>query len=122
MLILYFGELIKGKNLLQYRFESKLYNKIVSNSFDAIIVANSTGIIQYVNESCCAIFDYSKAELIYQNIMILMPDEFKGLHKKGMANHVKYGTKNVIDNGAVILKGIRKNKEVFPFRAKAILI
>ena len=64
MLILYFGELIKGKNLLQYRFESKLYNKIVSNSFDAIIVANSTGIIQYVNESCCAIFDYSKAELI----------------------------------------------------------
>ena len=118
MLILYLGELIKRKNLLRYRFESKLYNKIVSNSFDAIIVSDSNGIIQYVNESCCTIFNFSKAELIGENLMLLMPDELKELHQKGMANHIKYGTENVIDNGAVILKGIRKNKEVFPLELK----
>ena len=118
MLILYFGKFIKQKKLLTYRFESKLHNKIVSNSFDAIVVANSSGIIEYVNESCCSIFNYSKSELIGKNIMILMPDEFKDLHKKGMTKHIEHGTKNVIDKGAVMLKGIRKGKEIFPLELR----
>ena len=117
-LILYLGRFIKQKNLLSYRFESKLHNKIVSNSFDAIVVANALGIIQYVNESCCTIFGYKKNELIGENIMILMPNDYRDLHRKGMVNHLKDGTKKVIDQGAVLLKGLRKNQESFPLELK----
>ncbi len=114
LVLVYVLDYYFDKRTRNYVFTKLLHEKIISNSFDAIIVANSKGIITYVNESACNMFGYQNKELLRNDLSILMPEMYVSLHKKGMQNHMLYGEKNVIGKGVALLEAKRKNGSVFP--------
>ena len=109
--------------VLDYFFEKKqnklkyieaLSEKVITNSFNGIIVADEKGRITYVNNTAALLFGYEGNELISQNLTILMPTNMRDRHNSGMKEHNETGNKNVIGKGAVQLEGLKKNGEVFP--------
>ena len=109
--------------ILDYYFEKKqnklkyieaLNEKIISNSFNSIVVANSNGEIIYVNNATKELFGYEDTELVNKNITILMPKKYAQMHNKGMEKHKKTGNKNVIGKGKVRLEGQKKDGTIFP--------
>jgi PAS domain S-box-containing protein len=109
--------------VLDYYFEKKqnklkyieaLHEKIITNSFNSIVVADNNGEIIYVNNSTIELFGYEKNELVNQNLTILMPDSYATKHRKGMKNHKDTGQKNVIGKGKVQLEGRKKDGTTFP--------
>jgi len=109
--------------ILDYYFEKKqtklkyieaLNEKIISNSFNSIVVADNSGKIIYVNISTEELFGYKKDELENKNLTILMPENYAQMHNKGMEKHKKTGNKNVIGKGKVRLEGQKKDGTIFP--------
>ena len=97
-----------------YQFTKLLHEKIVANSFDSIVVSDSKGIITYVNESTLKMFGYENDELLNKKLSVLMPKKYVKSHNKGMENHLKKGTTNVIGKGVALLEGKKKDGSVFP--------
>ena len=87
--------------------------KIITNSFNGIVVADNNGKIIYTNKASQELFGYTKDELINQNLNILMPDSYATKHNSGMKKHKDTGQKNVIGKGKVRLEGQKKNGTVF---------
>ena len=109
--------------LLDYFFQKKqnkleyieaLHKKVITNSFNGIVVANNKGNIIYTNNAAQELFGYNNNELINQNLTILMPDNYREMHSSGMKKHNDTGNKNVIGKGKVKLEGQKKNGDVFP--------
>ena len=109
--------------LLDYYFQKKqnkleyieaLHKKVITNSFNGIVVANNKGNIIYTNNAAQELFGYNNNELINQNLTILMPDNYREMHSSGMKKHNDTGNKNVIGKGKVKLEGQKKNGDVFP--------
>ena len=113
-LIVLITDYIYLKKLSSFRFTRILHKKIVSNSFDAVVVANENGIIRYVNESMLNMFGFEETDIINQNLTLIMPKKHVVNHNLGMKNHLKHGTSNVIGKGVVKLEGKKKNGEIFP--------
>jgi PAS domain S-box-containing protein len=114
LILVYVLDYYFDKKTKQYIFTKLLHEKIVANSFDAIVVANSKGIITYLNESTCKMFGYDKKELLRKNLSILMPEKHISAHEKGMQNHINYGVTNVIGKGVALLEGKKKDGSIFP--------
>jgi PAS domain S-box-containing protein len=112
-LIVLVSDYIYFKKLSSFRFTRILHKKIVSNSFDAIIVSDENGIIKYVNNAMLKMFDFTETEILNQNLTIIMPDKHISQHKAGMDSHVKHGTENVIGKGVARLEGRKKEGEIF---------
>ena len=109
--------------LLDYYFQKKqnklryieaLHEKVITNSFNGIVVADNKGNIIYTNNAAQELFGYNNNELINQNLTILMPDTYREMHSSGMKKHNDTGKKNVIGKGKVELEGQKKNGDVFP--------
>ncbi|MFT5292773.1 MAG: PAS domain S-box-containing protein [Flavobacteriales bacterium] len=109
--------------LLDYYFQKKqnklryieaLHEKVITNSFNGIVVADNKGNIIYTNNAAQELFGYNNNELINQNLTILMPDTYREIHSSGMKKHNDTGKKNVIGKGKVELEGQKKNGDVFP--------
>ena len=95
------------------KYIEALNEKIITNSFNSIVVADSNGVIIYVNNATLELFGYEKNELVNQNLTILMPDSYATKHRKGMKKHKDTGQKNVIGKGKVRLEGQKKNGAIF---------
>lgn len=89
------------------------YRMIHSMSFDGIIIADREGIIEECNESANRIFGYDEGELIGEPITVLMPEEYREAHGKGL-DGLSEGGDSEIQGHILELKGQRKNGEVFP--------
>ena len=80
---------------------------------DAMIIVNSEGFIQLVNEQVQNIFGYSKEELLGQKIEILIPERFRNNHTKHLAFFFENPKTRPMGAGFE-LSGVRKNGEEFP--------
>jgi PAS domain S-box-containing protein len=56
------------------------FEKLLEASPDALIAANKSGKIIYVNKQACNLFQYTQAELLNGAIEMLMPDRFAHKH------------------------------------------
>jgi len=97
----------------QLRYIEALNEKIITNSFNGIVVAGNDGKIIYTNIATQDLFGYKKDELLNQDLTILMPDSYATKHKLGMEKHKATGQKNVIGKGKIRLEGQKKNGDVF---------
>jgi PAS domain S-box-containing protein len=48
---------------------------------DAIVIADSPGAIEFVNQSAERLFGYPRAELLGQSIEMLLPERYRGVHE-----------------------------------------
>ena len=66
--------------------ENKI-NSILDNALDSIIMINTKGIIQTVNDTTLKTFSYTRDELINQNVNILIPEPHHSKHDEYIASH-----------------------------------
>mmetsp|Transcript_27162 Transcript_27162/g.44284 ORF Transcript_27162/g.44284 Transcript_27162/m.44284 type:complete len:560 (-) Transcript_27162:206-1885(-) len=86
---------------------------LVDTSRDAIVVIDQDGIIRSFNRAGCAIFRYSRKQVLNRNVKILMPPELARHHDRNLAAYFTTGVKKVIGRGREAV-AMRSNKEVFP--------
>lgn len=88
---------------------------IIETAIDGIILINNRGIIETANPAACKLFKYEEKELIGNNVSMLMPEPYKSMHDKYMANYMDTGVGKIIGIGREV-PGMKKTGETFPFR------
>ena len=63
----------------------KRFRSVAESANDAIVCADGEGNIVFWNQGAQAIFGYEENEVVGQPLTMLMPSQYKDLHKKGLA-------------------------------------
>jgi PAS domain S-box-containing protein len=71
-------------------------NAILNNTVDGIVSISEHNMIETFNPAAEKIFGYAAAEVIGQNLNILMPEPHHSAHDQYVANYLRTGIKNVI--------------------------
>jgi PAS domain S-box-containing protein len=86
---------------------------ILDTATDAIITIDDIGIIRSVNSATERIFGHAAAEMLGQNVKMLMPSPYQEEHDQYLANYLKTGIKKIIGIGREV-QGKRKDGKLFP--------
>ncbi len=86
---------------------------ILNTAADAIITIDVHGAIQSVNAAAERMFGYAAAEMIGQNVKMLMPAPYREEHDRYLARYLQTGEKHVIGIGREV-EGRRKDGSTFP--------
>jgi PAS domain S-box-containing protein len=86
---------------------------ILESAVPAIITIDAKGLIESVNPSTERLFGYGAAEVIGQNVKVLMPEPYRAEHDGYVANYLGTGTKKIIGIGREV-SGRRKDGVTFP--------
>jgi len=89
------------------------WRAIIDAAVDGIIVIDSRGRIEAFNAAAEKMFGYAEADLLGQNIKILMPEPYRSGHDGYLHHHLKTGEKRIIGIGRAV-NGMRRNGQVFP--------
>ncbi|MFY9328924.1 MAG: PAS domain S-box protein [Georgfuchsia sp.] len=90
------------------------YRAVVQTAPDAIVTADSSGIIVKWNPGAERMFGYAETEIIGQPLTLLMPERFHERHLAGMKRVQSGGEQHVIGKATVELAGRRKDASEFP--------
>jgi PAS domain S-box-containing protein len=87
---------------------------IVDNAVDAIITIDEAGTIESANRACERLFGYGAAEIIGQNIRMLMPEPYQSAHDGYLDRYGQTGDARIIGTSGREVEGRRKDGSVFP--------
>src|SRR5262245_33552042 len=85
---------------------------IFESAVDAIIVIDARGIVEAFNPSAERLFGYSEAEVLGQNVSMLMPSPYRDEHDSYIARYRMTGEKRIIGIGRQVT-GRRKDGTTF---------
>ncbi len=88
---------------------------IVKTAIDGIITINQYGIIEFVNDATCRLFEYEPHEILGKNISVLMPNPHSQAHDMYVNRYLETKKARIIGIGREV-NGLRKNGTTFPFR------
>lgn len=86
---------------------------ILNTAVDAIITINEAGLIQSVNPATEQIFGYAAAELLGENVRLLMPSPYREEHDGYIRRYLETGEARIIGIGREVL-GRHKDGRIFP--------
>jgi PAS domain S-box-containing protein len=86
---------------------------ILDAAVDAILTISEVGDVESMNPSAERLFGYSRAEVIGQNVKMLMPAPYKQEHDGYLTNYLTTGVKKIIGLGREVT-GKRKDGSTFP--------
>jgi len=86
---------------------------IWNSAFDAIITIDSQGVIETINRAAENLFGYSHAEMIGQNVEMLMPSPFREQHEGYLRRYRETGQARIL-NVPRELVARRKDGSTFP--------
>ena len=90
-----------------------LVGALLNAAVDGIIVTDGSGIIHTINQACCAMFGFTREELIGANVTRLMPQPFARDHDRYIDGYLSTGRARIIGIGRESL-GKRRDGTVFP--------
>lgn len=108
-------ELTRAKEIAEFdsREKSKLLSNIIEFAVDGLITINEQGAIESFNPAAERIFGYTAAEVIGQNIKMLMPEPYHSQHDGYLDNYRKTGETKIIGIGRDV-QGRHKDGREFP--------
>jgi two-component system sensor kinase FixL len=86
---------------------------ILQTAVEGIVTIDDRGVIESVNPAAERIFGYSAAELVGQNVSVLMPSPHRERHDAYLGNYLKTGQAKIIGIGREVV-GRRKDGTIFP--------
>lgn len=86
---------------------------VLNTAVDGIVVIDETGRILMFNKACEALFGLPAAEVIGQNVSIIMPADYAAEHDRYLANYRNTGEKRIIGIGREV-RGRHRDGTVFP--------
>lgn len=95
------------------RKERALLKAVVDTAVDGILTIDNLGTVLSANPAVERIFGYGPAELVGQNVRMLMPEPYHEEHDQYLTNYREGGPKKIIGIGREV-KGRRKDGTVFP--------
>ena len=88
-------------------------NAILNHALEGIITIDEHGIINSFNPAAEKLFGYQTFEVVGKNVTLLIPENFRSAHEKGLKNYLETGVTKVIGIGAEVV-GLRKDGSTFP--------
>ncbi|MEZ5115425.1 MAG: PAS domain S-box protein [Candidatus Nanopelagicales bacterium] len=89
------------------------FRSVMESAIDAIISADSEGVIRSWNSAAAALFGRTEAEMVGQPIELIIPDRFRGAHRAGVHRVTSGGPTHVIGQ-TVELSALRQDGSEFP--------
>jgi len=86
---------------------------ILQTAVDAIITIDDHGKVESMNPAAEKLFGYTAAEVIGQNVRMLMPEPYRHEHDSYLRNYLTTGQKKIIGIGREVV-GLRKDGSTFP--------
>lgn len=86
---------------------------VLNTAVDGIVVIDETGRILMFNKACEALFGLPAAEVIGQNVSVIMPADYAAEHDRYLANYRNTGEKRIIGIGREV-RGRHSDGTVFP--------
>lgn len=93
--------------------ELEKFKAAVDISPDAIVAVDEGGRVTMWNRAAARMFGYSEAEAVGGPLDVIMPDEYREAHRRGMERFLSTGETKVIGR-TVELEGLRKDGSKFP--------
>lgn len=103
----------RQRNEKEIRETAARLQAVVETAVDGVILIDARGSIMMLNPACERLFDYDSAEVIGQNVKMLMPDPYRREHDTYLENYLSTGEKKIIGIGREVL-GRRKDGSTFP--------
>jgi two-component system sensor kinase FixL len=92
--------------------EAKL-SALLNAAVDAIIIIDHKGTIELFSSAAEHIFEYKSAEVLGQNIKMLMPEPYQSEHDQYLHNYMHGGQPRIIGTGREV-QGRKHSGEIFP--------
>ena len=80
-----------------------------------IVTISKAGLIETANPAAVRLFGYAAAEMVGQNVSMLMPSPYREGHDGYLANYMRTGERKILGQGREVT-GQRKNGETFPLK------
>jgi len=90
-----------------------LHRGILINAFDAIIIADPTGVILEANPAAAEIFGYPQEDWNGLKITTLIPEYLRRKHEHGFHHFIETGERNIIGQ-CVEIEALHRDGHVFP--------
>lgn len=90
-----------------------ILRSIFDSAVDGIIVIDARGLIQAFNPAAERLFGYGAADVVGQNVKLLMPGPDRDQHDRYIANYLETEIPRVIGTGRQV-QGLRKDGSTFP--------
>jgi diguanylate cyclase (GGDEF)-like protein/PAS domain S-box-containing protein len=88
---------------------------IFDNVYEAIITIDERGCVRDYNRAAERIFGHAPAEVIGQNVKMLMPEPYAAEHDGYLTRYLRERTPRIIGSGRKV-QGRRKDGAIFPMR------
>ena len=95
------------------RSSEEKHRLVVETANDAVISMDDNGTIRFANPATAKIFGYEPAELLGQQLTVLMPESMRELHDRGFTRYLATGHRHINWQGTE-LAGLRKDGQQFP--------
>ncbi len=102
---------------LQLRNREAQIQGLLAHMADGVIVINEEGIVQIYNTACEKIFGHKSADVVGNNIRMLMPEPYRSEHDGYLRRYHETGEARVIGRSREVA-GLRKNGEQFPLELR----
>jgi PAS domain S-box-containing protein len=97
----------------QLRASNARWQAVIESAVDGILVIDQSGRIETVNPAAERLFGYTEAELVGQNVSLLMPSPHREEHDRYLSRYLATGEARIIGIGREVT-GLKRDGTTFP--------